>query len=76
MDSPDQTPLGTLSTNFGRRVKRWRNESGLSQEKLAHAAGLSELTISNLERGHGDPRLSTIRKIAQALEVPPSIFVT
>jgi transcriptional regulator with XRE-family HTH domain len=63
------------SAPFSRRIKHWRHESGLSQEQLATAAGLSELTISSLERGQSDPKLSTIQKIAQALDLPPSIFL-
>jgi transcriptional regulator with XRE-family HTH domain len=68
-------PRSLPRSDFGRRIKHWRHESGLSQEQLATAADLSEPTISSLERGQSDPKLSTIHKIAQALELPPSVFL-
>lgn len=42
---------------------------------LAQIAGTHASEISRLERGLRDPRLSTIDRIAQALEVPMSELV-
>lgn len=59
-------------------IKRIRNERGLSQEVLAAKAGISPVTLIYAERA-GDkpgrpgrsntPSLSTLRKIAKALDV-------
>jgi Helix-turn-helix. len=58
-------------------LKRIRKERGLSQEKLANHAslGASPLTtnfISDLERGVKAPSLSTILKLAYALDCAPA----
>ena len=42
-----------------------------TQEKLAADSGISTTAIAQIERGEGDPRLSTITGIAVALEVNP-----
>jgi DNA-binding XRE family transcriptional regulator len=37
--------------------------------QLAHAADLSRATINLIEGGLGDPRLSTIARLAEALDL-------
>jgi transcriptional regulator with XRE-family HTH domain len=44
----------------------------LSQETLAHAADVHTSEVSRLERAERDPRLSTIVRIAQALDIAPA----
>jgi transcriptional regulator with XRE-family HTH domain len=41
----------------------------LSQRELASEAGVVPKTVSNIESGRGNPLLSTIRKLAAALEM-------
>lgn len=51
-------------------VKRLREKTGLSQEKLARLADVSNNTIINIEAGkQGNPTIETLKKIAKALEV-------
>jgi len=57
---------------IGDRLKRLRSERYLSQRELARAAGLSPATIFKLENDLAEPHPSTIRKLAQALDVAPS----
>jgi len=40
-----------------------------SQRELAQRANIAERTIVNAERGHRQPRLLTMRRIANALQV-------
>ena len=40
---------------------------GLSQDDVARLTGLTQATLSRMERGVGDPRLSTIQETARAL---------
>jgi predicted ATPase/transcriptional regulator with XRE-family HTH domain len=55
---------------FGSLLRSYRVEAGLSQERLAEHAGLSERGISNLERGERrSPRLETVRMLADALDL-------
>ena len=49
-----------------------RREAGLSQEQLAHRAGLSMRFISLLEGSRHRPTLVTMHKIAEALDLPLS----
>ncbi|MEX2340952.1 MAG: helix-turn-helix transcriptional regulator [Candidatus Paceibacterota bacterium] len=52
------------------RVKRLREKLGLSQEKLARLADVSNNTIINIESGkQQNPTVETIKKIANALGV-------
>lgn len=56
---------------FGSNVVRARNAKGWSQEVLANRASLSRSTIAAVELGkYGSSDMSTIEKIATALEVP------
>jgi len=54
---------------FAANLRRQRLRRGLSQEALGHAAGLHRTEISLLERAGRDPRLSTITRLARALEI-------
>lgn len=44
-----------------------RKRAGLLQYELAEKAGVSALTILNIENGHSEPQESTLRCIAAAL---------
>jgi transcriptional regulator with XRE-family HTH domain len=54
---------------FAENVRAARARRGLSQEALGDAAGLHRTEISLLERAVREPRLSTIVRLARALEV-------
>ncbi|MDO8657374.1 MAG: helix-turn-helix transcriptional regulator [Candidatus Levybacteria bacterium] len=56
--------------NIAKAVKRLREKTGLSQEKLARLADVSNNTIINIEAGkQNNPTIETLKKIAKALEV-------
>jgi transcriptional regulator with XRE-family HTH domain len=57
---------------FGQNVRRERERMELSQEALGFLCDLDTSEISRLERARRDPRLSTIIKVAKALEVAPA----
>lgn len=57
--------LNVFSTN----LRKYRNETGLSQEAFASKAGLHRTYISALERGKRSIALDNIEKIANALEI-------
>lgn len=51
-------------------IKKYRRKTGLTQEALARRADVSYNTIIKLEtKGIKDPRVSTITKVAKALNV-------
>ncbi|QHS15968.1 CBS domain-containing protein [Halopenitus persicus] len=49
-------------------LRERRNALGLTQSALAEAAGVSQPLIARIEGGDVDPRLSTLRRIVNALE--------
>jgi len=57
-------------TNLARKVKQLHEKLGLSQEKLARLADVSNNTIINIEAGKQDnPTIDTLKKVAKALNV-------
>ena len=58
-------------TNLAKKVKQLREKLGLSQEKLARLADVSNNTIINIEAGKQDnPTIDTLKKVAKALDIP------
>lgn len=55
---------------FAVNVRRARERAGLTQEKLAWAAGLHQTEIGRIEAGRRNPGLDTIIKIARGLGIP------
>ena len=56
--------------NIAKIVKQLREKMGLSQEKLARLADVSNNTIINIEaEKQNNPTIETLKKIAKALEV-------
>ncbi len=58
-------PLEQFATNLRRR----RSSASLTQEELGFKADLHPTEVSRLERGKRDPRLSTIVRLARALDI-------
>lgn len=61
-----------IRAEFGQRVKELRARSGMSQEVLAHRAGLDRTYISGVERGERNISIVNIEKISSALQVSVS----
>jgi transcriptional regulator with XRE-family HTH domain len=55
----------------GGRLRRLRRELALSQQDLHKATGVAQATLSDLELGRRQARASTLRKLAEALDVEP-----
>ena len=56
---------------FGTVLRRLREAAGLTQEQLGFEADLRRTYVSILELGQQQPSLTTILKIAQALNCSP-----
>jgi CheY-like chemotaxis protein len=54
---------------LGNAIKEQRNALGISQEELAARAGLHRTYVSEVERGERNPSITSIEKLAHALEV-------
>lgn len=55
--------------HLAQNVASARHRAGLTQDQLAQAAELSRATVNLIEAGACDPRLSTITRLAGALQV-------
>ena len=75
MPIPDDT-WTSYAKELGLALARARASRGLSQEQLAHAAGLSAFTYRKLEKGESNPgtpanpRLRTLASLADVLGIP------
>lgn len=56
---------------FGKVLRRLREAAGLTQEQFGFEADLRRTYVSILELGQQQPSLTTILKIAQALNCTP-----
>jgi len=57
-----------MSPQISNNVRTLRRRAGLSQEELAHAAGLSATTVAKIEQG-GSVRMESFARLAEALGV-------
>jgi transcriptional regulator with XRE-family HTH domain len=60
---------------IGERLKRQRTRRALTQAQLAERAGVATATVARIERDEIEPRMTTLRKLAHALEVDPAELV-
>jgi transcriptional regulator with XRE-family HTH domain len=51
------------------KVREMRERRLLTQAELAERAGMTESTVNRIEQGLQQPRITTVRKIADALGV-------
>ncbi|WP_396616105.1 helix-turn-helix domain-containing protein [Lysobacter soli] len=66
MKGPD--PL----TVFGDAVRQARQRLGVSQEEMAAILGMHRTQLGHIEQGRKDCRLSTVMRLADALQLPLS----
>ncbi|MFF0219524.1 helix-turn-helix domain-containing protein [Streptomyces vinaceus] len=72
MSRPEPTPE---AIEVGRVIRACRKQRGVSMAVLATRSGLSQPFLSQLERGLATPSLSSIYRIAEALDVTPGTFL-
>lgn len=84
----DAAKLEWAARQLGDKVVELRRRTGLTQEKLAEASGVSRNQIQNIEHsrnntkdagtgryGRGNPRLDTVFQLAEALGVPVAVLI-
>ena len=75
MTQHDDLTRAEFSRALGLTLQRLRIERGLSQERLAHMAGIAGYTYQKFEKGESkpgtpmNPRLFTLMSLAQVLGV-------
>lgn len=61
--------------SIGQRLAYLRNRKDLTQAKLADIADVSQSTIAQIESGGKDPSLTTLVKLAKALDIHEAVFL-
>ncbi len=61
-----------IKLEIGMRIRQLRQKKGLTIEDLAHSAGVHPNYLGEAERGKKNFSITTIEKIATALEAPVS----
>lgn len=64
----------STAVDIASQLRELREAQGLSMRSLAQKSGLSANALSMIERGKTSPSVSTLYKIADALEVPITSF--
>ncbi len=61
--------MSDIAKTIGQRIRNYRTQKGLSQEKLAELAGCHPTYIGQLERGEKNATLESVEKIASAMDI-------
>lgn len=69
------TPLSDASRVLGERLRDRRLVLGVSQEEIAHLAGLNVSNFGKIERGISNPTLHTIVRVASVLDIDPGELI-
>lgn len=57
--------------DLGSNLKAARVKLGLTQEEVAERSGVHATEVSRIEAGKRDPQVSTVVKLAKAVELRP-----
>lgn len=66
----ERSAIATVLAGVGPRLRRVRNQRGVTLTELAAATGISKSTLSRLECGQRKPSLELLLPIAQAHQIP------
>ena len=61
--------MSDIAKIIGQRIRNYRTQKGLSQEKLAELAGCHPTYIGQLERGEKNATLESVEKISSAMDI-------
>jgi transcriptional regulator with XRE-family HTH domain len=62
--------ISRIAIILGQRIRNFRMQQGLSQEKLAELAGVHPTYIGQIERGEKNITVESLEKVAAALRAP------
>ena len=64
--------MNSISRSLGLIIRNRRTKLGLSQAKVAELTGKTQSQIARLERGLGDPRISSVVQVSRSLGTEPA----
>jgi DNA-binding XRE family transcriptional regulator len=73
---PPDSSVSRITTALGANVRLARIRKNMTQQELADLVGVHVARVSALEKGHGNPRLSTLVRFAAALGLCVNALVT
>lgn len=77
MPASEAGGLRDVRARFGTALREWRVRRQLTQERLAERSGLSYKFVGEIERGQGNPALTSIAGLASGLGISlPELFAT
>lgn len=62
--------MDTMNLIVAKNIKRLREENKLSMEELSRLSGVSKSMLAQIERGEGNPTISTLWKLSNGMKVP------
>jgi len=71
--NPTQPPV--FRGHVGQRIRFYRRQHELTQAALARKAGVNQSFLSEIERGLRNPSPTSMKAIAQALDVAPAVLI-
>lgn len=63
------SPIEPANSALAVAIVRFRKDRKLTQEDVAHLAGITTSTLSRIESGLNNPSWTTVERIARALDV-------
>jgi len=72
--STDNMELKYTNVEIGERVTKIRKSKGLSMYKLSLNSGISNSVLMRVEKGEREPKINTLLKIIDGLEMTPAEF--
>ncbi len=73
--SPEDFDRETAGDRVGRRIRKIRNEEGLSQSELGERVGLNSNRVQQYENGARKPKFELCKRFAEALDVEPNALL-
>ena len=74
-EAPSDARAAAFLADLGREVRRSRAKSGMTRRQLALASRTSERYLAQIESGAGNPSVTVLRAIAQALDIPAAALL-
>ena len=63
-----------FTIKLAKKIRQLRKEKGMSQEELAHEAGLYRTYVGHIEKGRYSPSAYVLYKISRALKVKAEVL--
>ncbi|MCC8025933.1 MAG: XRE family transcriptional regulator [Clostridium sp.] len=62
--------MNSMNLVVAKNIRRLREENKLSMDELSKLSGVSKSMLAQIERGEGNPTISTLWKLSNGMKVP------